>query len=442
VFVVASARDDFDPAAVLFEFDGVRRDIAPSRQAREGLAGGIEIGPSGGRLTDLNPTLDTRAKDGPIRNQLAGAVMQPYTLAIRGRGDTHQLEYRQDGTANALLTPNGGRGGIGVGAVAIHENQRAEVTLNDTAGAVKCAGGKPGQGYPAAMVGMAVRRLTPVECEKLQGFPTVSEKITIEACLDHQNQSVRAVLKCLRWQNSAWPADESELRQHARTAALVSNTPQASQEPLAALHVRMHSVDELLAIHSAGKLIWSANGAAPSSTFPPHTPTASTVQELARLQREVVKTILSGKAESPLSISLSFPASSGATSAEKSGQETKANASDATSDQSLGTFTTSDLGRFTTSSDSTAEILFCSVLRAIAGCIPSETLPETFSIELTVETPYTAIPWRKKPASECPDGPRYKALGNSWAVPVVSWIGRRIAAAIAKSDAEAEYKKP
>jgi len=43
---------------------------------------------------------------------------------------------------------------------------------------------------------------------------------------------------------------------------------------------------------------------------------------------------------------------------------------------------------------------------------------------------YTAIPWRGKPASECPDGPRYKALGNSWAVPVVRWIGRRIDAAV------------
>ena len=39
---------------------------------------------------------------------------------------------------------------------------------------------------------------------------------------------------------------------------------------------------------------------------------------------------------------------------------------------------------------------------------------------------YTLIPWRRKPASECPDGPRYKALGNSWAVPCVHWIGRRI----------------
>jgi DNA (cytosine-5)-methyltransferase 1 len=37
---------------------------------------------------------------------------------------------------------------------------------------------------------------------------------------------------------------------------------------------------------------------------------------------------------------------------------------------------------------------------------------------------YSNIPWRK--AAESPDGPRYKALGNSWAVPVVAWIGKRI----------------
>lgn len=40
---------------------------------------------------------------------------------------------------------------------------------------------------------------------------------------------------------------------------------------------------------------------------------------------------------------------------------------------------------------------------------------------------YTAIPWRGKPADQCPDGPRYKALGNSWAVNCARWIGLRIA---------------
>jgi DNA (cytosine-5)-methyltransferase 1 len=40
---------------------------------------------------------------------------------------------------------------------------------------------------------------------------------------------------------------------------------------------------------------------------------------------------------------------------------------------------------------------------------------------------YTAIPWRKAAAEDCPDGPRYKALGNSMAVPCMRWIGERIA---------------
>ena len=39
---------------------------------------------------------------------------------------------------------------------------------------------------------------------------------------------------------------------------------------------------------------------------------------------------------------------------------------------------------------------------------------------------WTQIPWKKKAASECPDGPRYKALGNSMAVNCMRWIGRRI----------------
>jgi len=39
---------------------------------------------------------------------------------------------------------------------------------------------------------------------------------------------------------------------------------------------------------------------------------------------------------------------------------------------------------------------------------------------------FTQIPYRGKPADKCPDGPRYRALGNSMAVPVMRWIGERI----------------
>lgn len=39
---------------------------------------------------------------------------------------------------------------------------------------------------------------------------------------------------------------------------------------------------------------------------------------------------------------------------------------------------------------------------------------------------YTQIPYRNKKVKDCPDSPRYKAIGNSMAVPVIKWIGERM----------------
>jgi len=40
---------------------------------------------------------------------------------------------------------------------------------------------------------------------------------------------------------------------------------------------------------------------------------------------------------------------------------------------------------------------------------------------------WSQIPWKGKPADQCPDGPRYKCAGSSMAVPVMRWIGEQIA---------------
>lgn len=56
---------------------------------------------------------------------------------------------------------------------------------------------------------------------------------------------------------------------------------------------------------------------------------------------------------------------------------------------------------------------------------------------------HTLISWRGKEATDCPDGPRYRAIGNSMAVPVMLWIGERIAAAIPVPDpAPRTYQRP
>ena len=46
---------------------------------------------------------------------------------------------------------------------------------------------------------------------------------------------------------------------------------------------------------------------------------------------------------------------------------------------------------------------------------------------------WSRISWKGKPEEDCPDGPRYKACGNSMAVPCMFWIGNRIAEYEAKA---------
>lgn len=55
--------------------------------------------------------------------------------------------------------------------VSVSENQQAVLRESEIAAQLTSGWGKPGQGYPAIRKGQMVRRLTPIECERLQGFP-------------------------------------------------------------------------------------------------------------------------------------------------------------------------------------------------------------------------------------------------------------------------------
>lgn len=289
VFVVASARKGFDPAEVLFEFESVRRDTPPRREPQTAVTADTGNGAEGGSHWDnpanLHPTLnqsnniggigasnqeifaqrgagivsayrmtafgeysgdgtastvkardykdatdlavtysdisrtllsksnDSMAEDldtyaihgtqdpdanhelahtlGRNHGQENAIITEPYTISIRGREEGSTVEVRNDGTANALLTPNGGRAGMGVGAV----------------------------GW-----GMQVRRLTPVECERLQGFPDNHTLISWRGkdaadCPDGQRYKAignSMAVPVMRWIGeriaAACPAEESKPR--------------------------------------------------------------------------------------------------------------------------------------------------------------------------------------------------------------------------------------
>lgn len=328
VFVVASSREDFNPAEVLFEFDGVRRDTAPSRETRQTIAGGVEIGPGGGRFTDLNPTLDTRAKDGPIRNQLAGAVMQPYTLAIRGRGDSHNLEYRQDGAANALLTPNGGRAGIGVGAVAqpiitmAHGQVGAEVGF-DRGPTLTCNHEAPIAAYQQPMPINTMVALRHEALGRGTGFG-----------IGEAGDPAYTLTKGHSHAIAFHPTQDPITSEGGTTHAMGCGSSGGQASVAVAMFVAPAEV-----------------GPCMRSSGPPYSRTGN-----ERVETEA----LAVATQPPMAVRRLTP----------------------------------------------------------VECERLQGFPDGYSM----------IPWRKKPASECPDGPRYKALGNSWAVPVVRWIGSRIQA--------------
>lgn len=54
---------------------------------------------------------------------------------------------------------------------------------------------------------------------------------------------------------------------------------------------------------------------------------------------------------------------------------------------------------------------------------------------------HTKIPFKDKAIDDCPDGHRYRALGNSMAVPVMRWIGERICNAVAQAIPQSDYVK-
>jgi DNA (cytosine-5)-methyltransferase 1 len=176
VFVVGYLGDWRHPAKVLFESESVCRNTAPSREAEKNSTASAEHGASNGGIPDVAQTLSSRDYKGPScgRDGLVGnpiAVAQPVAFAQNQLG-----EVRTGEVTNTLNTNSNASGRNTpmvvqpyVGGVDYETNAH---TIDEPTGPLlkgsATGGGRP---LPAVATAMQVRRLTPVECERLQGFP-------------------------------------------------------------------------------------------------------------------------------------------------------------------------------------------------------------------------------------------------------------------------------
>lgn len=251
VFVVASARKGFDPTAVLFEFDGVRRDSAPSREAGEEAPVSAEHGIAFGGNNTSGPIDIATARNacssgsGRLDFESETFVVQSLACTLQANGKAAGSATQQDAESGLLIpvqcvtgnithtlkaegfdasedgtgrgqpivpvivagTLAGGarkRGGYSCDDVPIvvHGTQDPDVNVNlahtlgrnqgqenavlsvalrgreggataelgdEVAGCLRASSG--GGDKPHVLAQMRVRRLMPIECERLQGFP-------------------------------------------------------------------------------------------------------------------------------------------------------------------------------------------------------------------------------------------------------------------------------
>ncbi|EOG6410869.1 Dam family site-specific DNA-(adenine-N6)-methyltransferase [Salmonella enterica subsp. diarizonae serovar 11:k:z53] len=212
VFVVGSAGEGFDPETILFEFEGVRRNTPPSKETWQtvaaltangvGTCGADDNQGQAGHLQVVG-ALAAHSFTGGAGGRPEGAAdghFIPVAVMAHGQGGA---EIKTDDSAPTLTcnheapivfsSTGAGFWSEGPGTLRAREQEShehlavlafpahmsstqyasAEGVVNDglVSGLLSAGGGNLDQGYPAIINGMSVRRLTPLECERLQGFP-------------------------------------------------------------------------------------------------------------------------------------------------------------------------------------------------------------------------------------------------------------------------------
>jgi DNA (cytosine-5)-methyltransferase 1 len=337
VFVVASARADFDPAAVLFEFDGLRRDTAPSREAGEGAAPCVTAGAANGGAAH-------GARSGSAKDNLIVPV------------------------ASMCLNAKGGAGRL---------DAESETLIPTIGGGFDVAHSLRGEGFDASEDGTG------------RGTPLVPV--------------IHADLMPTMTAGPSTKAGHNARSGHCKDAYIV---PVAFQE-----------IADCLT--SAYGTKWNGNASATNGSLFAFHPTQDPISS----SDGGTHAMGCGSSGGQASVAVAFPIISDADRSDSSARTPSPDAEGRVRlrDPGLGIGKDGD-PMFTLQATKPHAVATPMQVRRLTPveCERLQGFPDN----------YTAIPWRKKPASECPDGPRYKALGNSWAVPVVRWIGRRIAAAV------------
>ncbi|MBF6987228.1 DNA cytosine methyltransferase [Cupriavidus sp. IK-TO18] len=328
VFVVASARDGFDPTQVLFEWDGVRRDSAPCRESRKNVA----------------PTLSARTKGG-------GGLGTDFDLdgglvagTLQASGKAAGSATQQDAEAGLLIT---------------------QCVTGDVTHALKAEGADAsedgtGRGNPIVPVAIQAGAL---RTNPASGPDGVGVQESIAYTLEARAEVQAVAFSCKDYGNDAQYGVAPTMRAMGHSGS------------------HANAGGQLAVAFDTTQITSAANRSNPQAGDPCH----------------------------PLAAGAHPPALAYTTKL----HNTKSN--------NAGKLFEERTPCLDANSPAPALLTALQVRRLTPReCERLQGFPDD----------YTLVPVRNKPAA---DGPRYKALGNSMAVPVMAWIGLRISFAIRSS---------
>ena len=262
-----------------------------------------------------------------------------------------------------------------------------------------------------------IRRLTPTECERLQGFPEIEKYVIIKVCLDHQKNCVNVEIKNPKLLKFVGNVERKDLKENVLSVEKSLNQNKVKISKLVQQNVLIDCVENGVEIHSQGKLLLSAKFAEKKNWCHPHIKIDDFVQMLVGINTIKEKIINCGKEELPQNEQFLTVQQNGKKQEKSYGKEIMQPVGSVENDL----ITLKELLKFTMLNHSDTEnleqklkILSLFVIRAINGYIPKEILnQDTFTVGIKTKVGYTY---------GVSDTQKYKCLGNAVTVNVVEYI--------------------
>jgi DNA (cytosine-5)-methyltransferase 1 len=384
LFVIASARDGFDPAQVLFEFDGLRRDIAPSRTQRKDVAGpitaGIEKGCRGTEGIESNWAIPTYGIPGNWvgrKPENGGNAVQPMDNLSPNLTSTDR---------HAVAS-----------AVCFQQNTRDEVRLiggeGNLAGALAASAGMKQTNYIAQ----------PIPINSMNAFRSPDADKSTGCGIGEEGEAMFTLTK-------------------------------ANHHAVAALGITLHGTDGTQSVASFTELSSSLRARTPSGVE--NSTTTAVLQSIAfepgflkregtHFYHEHTGVIRSDPGDNAMAAAIGFTRCDHGGDAVLNGTPTMRCGSNYSAHLAAAIGWSEELTAHTE--------LQGTLQKGGDGDRHEGVMQPDMQVRRLTPTEcerlqgfpdgYTQVPHRGKPAA---DGPRYKSLGNSMAVPVMAWIGKRI----------------